>query len=60
MKGVKNTYVSQFVVDFVPHFRDSPLYNVAEVLIIDIVVLLSDRALGAFFELVLTVSGSCL
>lgn len=50
------THVSQFVVDLVPHLRDTPLDNVAEVLIVDVVVLLSDGALCTFLELILPVS----
>jgi hypothetical protein len=39
-----------------PHLRDSPLDNVAEVLIVDVVVLFPNRPLSTFFEFVLTVT----
>jgi hypothetical protein len=39
-----------------PNLRDSPLDNVAEVLIVDVVVLFPNRPLSTFLEFVLTVT----
>jgi len=52
------THISQLVVNLVPHLGHPPLDDVAEVFIVDIVVLLAHRALSALFELVLTVPGN--
>ena len=50
------THITQCGINDVPHLRDSPLNNVTEVLIVDVVVLFPNRPLSAFFEFVLTVT----
>ncbi len=44
------------LVDDPPHLRHAPLHDVAEVLIVDVEVLPTDRALRALLQLVLPIS----
>lgn len=39
-----------------PHFRNPPFYDIAKVLIVDVVVLFPNRPLRAFFQLVLPIT----
>jgi hypothetical protein len=39
-----------------PNLRDSPLDNVAEVLVVDVVVLFPNRPLSTFLELILAIA----
>jgi len=50
------TDVSQAGIDDPSHFRHTPLDDIAKVLVVDIVVLSTDRTLCALFEFVLAVS----
>jgi hypothetical protein len=50
------THIAQCRVDDVPHLRNSPFHDVAEMFIVDVVVLLSNRPLSTFLEFVLTVT----
>lgn len=52
------TDIPQTRVNDPSHLGDSPLDNIAEMLVIDVIVLLSHRSLGTFFEFVLTVAGT--
>lgn len=53
------THVSERLINNPPHFRNPPFDDVAEELVVDVVVLLRDRALRAFLEFVLPESGEC-
>lgn len=50
------THVTQCGIDDVSHLRDSPLDNITEVLVVDVVVLFPNRPLSTFLEFVLTVT----
>ena len=50
------THITQCRINDMPHLCDSPLDHVAEVLIVDVVVLFPNRPLSPFFEFVLTVT----
>lgn len=39
-----------------PHFCNPPFYDVAKVLIVDVVVLFSNRPLRAFFQFILPIT----
>lgn len=59
-KGLEKTHIPQLVVDLVTHPSYAPLDDIAEVLVVDVVVLLSDRPLGTFLQLILPVTGGFL
>ena len=50
------THITQGRIDDMPHFGDSPFDNIAEVFIVDVVVLFSNRPLSTFLEFVLTIA----
>lgn len=50
------TDVTQCRVDDLPHLGHTPFYDVAKVLVVDVVVLFSNRPLCAFFEFVLSIA----
>jgi len=50
------THITQGGIDDMPHLRDSPLNNVAEILVVDVVVLFPNRPLSTFLEFILTVT----
>jgi hypothetical protein len=50
------TYIAQIRVNAAPHFCDPPFDNIAEVLIVNVVILFQDRPLRALFEFILTVT----
>ena len=52
----QNTDVAKRRIDDVSHFRYAPFNDVAEILIVDVVVLSSNRPLCTFLELVLTIA----
>ncbi len=53
-----NIYVTKIGINFPPHLRHTPFYDVAKVLIVDVVILSSHGSLSALLELVLTMSVS--
>jgi len=50
------THVPQTGIDYPSHFRHTPLDDIAKVLVVNVIVLPTDRALCALFEFVLAVS----
>jgi hypothetical protein len=50
------TDIPERLVNYVTHFSDPPFDDVAEVFVIDVIVLLSDTPLSSFFQLILTIS----
>ena len=50
------TYISKIVINLAAHLSYPPLDYIAKALVIDVVVLSSDGALGTFLELVLAVT----
>ena len=52
------TDIPQTRIDYPSHLGDSPLDNIAEMLVIYVIVLLAHRSLSTFFEFVLTVAGT--
>ena len=55
-RNVGGTHVSQTSVDYPSHLGDPPLDDIAKVLVVDEIVLATDRTLRALFELVLAMS----
>lgn len=55
-KNAKGAYIPKGGVNFMSHFRYPPLYNIAEMLVVEVVVLSSDSALRTLFELILSVA----
>jgi hypothetical protein len=51
------TDIPKRLVNYVTHFSDPPFDDVAEVFVIDVIVLLSDTPLSSFFQLVLAIPG---
>lgn len=59
MRGKKvppDTHVTQVRIDDMSHLCYSPLDDIAKMLIIDVVVLLSNTTLGALFEFILAIA----
>lgn len=50
------TYIAEAGINDSSHFGDSPLDYIAEILVVDVVVLLAHGSLGTLFEFVLTVA----
>jgi hypothetical protein len=50
------TDIPKRLVNYVTHFSDPPFDDVAEVFVIDVIVLLSDTPLSPFFQLILTIA----
>lgn len=52
----KKTDIAESLVDDVTHLGDPPFDNVAEVFVVDIIVLLPDTPLSTLLQLILTIS----
>ena len=50
------TYIPQRRVDDTVHSGDAPFNHIAEMLVVDVVILLANRTLCAFLQFVLSVS----
>ena len=55
-KKKNRTNIPERLVDYVTHLGDPPFDDVAEVFVIDVIVLFPDAPLCTFLQLILTIS----
>jgi hypothetical protein len=56
MAGLNSTHISQVVINLFEHLGYSPLHDIAEMSIVDVVVLPPDSSLSTLLQLILPIA----